>query len=241
MYQEEIEKLIEYALVDGSVSSKDREVLYRKAVDAGIDKDEFEMVLDARIYEFNNKRIKTGDDQSEKVTNQIPSKTSNKCPNCQVKIDASSTACAYCKYDIVNRQSNVSIQHLFKLLYAAEEERKSDPDGMFSSIGNVFSEAFSDITGPGKIDRKKIEIISSFPIPTTKHDILEFLALAYPKARQIGNFFTRNSEKNKLHNQFVQVWKSKCEQIILKAKFSMKDDKETLNEVLYYGKELGID
>jgi len=64
--------------------------------------------------------------------------------------------------------------------------------------------------------------------------------LAFPKAKPIGNIFTRNSEKNKLHNQFVQVWKSKCEQIILKAKFSMKDDNETLTEILHYGKELEI-
>tara|TARA_B110000285_G_scaffold143386_1_gene160216 strand:+ start:363 stop:1085 length:723 start_codon:yes stop_codon:yes gene_type:complete len=240
MYQEDIEKLIEYALVDGNVSAKDREVLFRKAFDAGIDKDEFEMVLDARIYEFNKKQHNIDNEQRKKPT-QKSSKIANKCPNCQAKIDASSTTCDYCKYDIVNRQSNASIQHLFKLLNDAEEGRKSDPKGMFSSIGKVFSEAFSDITGPGKVDRKKMEIISSFPIPTTKNDILEFLALAYPKAKQIGNCFTRNSEKNKLHNQFAQVWKSKCEQIILKAKFSMKDDKETLNEVLYYGKELGIE
>ena len=241
MYQEEIEKLIQYALVDGDISAKDREVLYRKAFDAGIDKDEFEMVLNARIYELNKNKQSIDNSQSEKPITQKSSKTTNKCPNCQANIDASSTTCDYCKYDIVNRQSNASIQHLFQLLNDAEEERKNDPDGVFSSIGKVFSEAFSDITGPGKVDRKKIEIISSFPIPTTKNDILEFLALAYPKAKQIGNFFTRNSDKNKLHNRFAQVWKSKCEQIILKAKFSMKDDNETLNEVLYYGKELDIE
>jgi hypothetical protein len=241
MYQEEIEKLIKYAFVDGNVSQKERAILVRKAVEEGIDKDEFELVLDARIYEFNKNQQSSEDNQSEKPITQASSKTSSKCPNCQAKIDASSTTCDYCKYDIVNRQSNTSIQHLFKLLNDAEEERQNDPDGMFSSIGMVFSEAFSDIIGPGKVDRKKIEIISSFPIPTTKHDILEFIALAYPKAKQAGNIFTRNSEKNKLHNQFALVWKSKCEQIILKAKFSMKDDDETLNEVLYYGKELGIE
>lgn len=240
MYPEEIEKLIQYALMDGNVSAKDREVLYKKAIDAGIDKDEFEMVLNARIYEFNKNRQSSVDQQSEPII-QTASKTSNKCPNCQANIDASSTTCDYCNFDIVNRRSNASIQHLFELLIEAEEERKRDPDGMFSQIGSVFSEAFSDITGPGKVDRKKIEIISSFPIPTTKHDILEFIALAYPKAKQAGNVFTRNSEKNKLHNQFAQVWKSKCEQIILKAKFSMKDDMEALNEVLHYGKELGIE
>ena len=78
-------------------------------------------------------------------------------------------------------------------------------------------------------------------IITSKHDIIEFLALAYPKAKLAGNIFTRKSEKNELHNQFAPVWKGKCEQIILKAKFSMKDDQETLKEVLHYGKELGIE
>ena len=240
MYQEEIEKLIQYALVDGNISAKDREVLYRKAFDAGIDKDEFEMVLNARIYELNKNQQSIDKSQSENPITQKINKTHNKCPNCQANIDASSTTCDYCKYDIVNRQSNASIQYLFKLLNEAEEGRNSDPYGMFSSIGKLFSEAFSQIYGPGKVDRKKIEIISSFPIPTTKNDILEFLALAFPKAKPIGNIFTRNSEKNKLHNQFVQVWKSKCEQIILKAKFSMKDDNETLTEILHYGKELEI-
>ena len=241
MYQEEIEKLIHYSLIDGNVSTKDREILYKKAIEAGIDKDEFEMVLNARIYEFNKNQQSSVDEQSERATIQPASKTSNKCPNCQAKIDASSTTCDYCNYNIVDRLPNASIQHLFELLNEAEEERRRDPDGMLSHIGMVFSKAFSEITGPGRVDRKKIEIISSFPIPTTKHDILEFIALAYPKAKQAGNVFTKNSEKYKLHNQFALVWKNKCQQIILKAKFSMKDDKEALDEVLYYGKELGIE
>ena len=54
MYSEEIEKLIKYAIIDGKVSSKERKILLRKAAELGIAKDEFEMVLDARIYEVNN-------------------------------------------------------------------------------------------------------------------------------------------------------------------------------------------
>ncbi len=241
MYQEEIEKLIHYSLVDGNVSAKDREILYKKAVEAGIDKDEFEMVLNARIYEFNENQQSISDGKGGSAFTQSASNTSNKCPNCQAKIDASSTTCDYCSYNIFDRPPNASIQHLFELLNDAENERRRDPEGVFSHIGMVFSEVFSEITGPSKVDRKKIEIISSFPIPTTKHDILEFIALAYPKAKQAGNVFTKNSEKYKLHNKFALVWKNKCQQIILKAKFSMKDDQEALDEVLYYGKELGIE
>ena len=85
-----------------------------------------------------------------------------------------------------------------------------------------------------------MEIISNFPVPTTKEDILEFLSLAVPKAKQIGNFLSKNNPENKAHNEFVQVWKTKCEQIIMKAKFSMKEDKKALEEIMQYANELGI-
>ena len=238
MYSEEIEKLIKFALVDGNVSDKEREILVRKAVESGIDKDEFEMVLDAHIYEVKEERSNQNESSSINTENS-KTKSVVKCPNCQANIDAFSTVCEYCNYDVTDRDANASIQHLFELLNEAESQRKEEPDTILGSISNVFAKAFSD--GPDKIDRKKMEIISSFPIPTTKADMLEFLSLAYPKAQHAGNIFTRNSEKNKLHNQFAMVWKNKCRQIIMKAKFSMKDDPETLNEVLHYAKELDLE
>lgn len=36
------------------------------------------------------------------------------------------------------------------------------------------------------------------------------------------------------------AWISKCSQVISKARFSMKDDKKTLEEILQYAKELRI-
>ncbi len=238
MYTDEIEKLIKFAFIDGKVSEKERKILVKKAVESGIDKDEFEMVLDARVYELNEKKVQHKEG-TVPVNEKPEPKSFLKCPNCRANIDSFSTVCEYCNCDVIGRDANASIQHLFELLNAAEAQRKEEPDTILGSIGNAFSEALSD--GPDKIDRKKIEIISSFPIPTTKADMLEFLSLAYPKAKQVGNVFTRNSEKNKLHNQFAMVWKNKCKQIIMKAKFSMKDDPGTLNEVLYYGKQMDIE
>ena len=42
--------------------------------------------------------------------------------------------------------------------------------------------------------------------------------------------------KKKLKN----AWLAKCEQIIIKSRFSMKDDKLTLEEIEFYAKQLGI-
>ena len=230
MYPEELEKLVEFALVDGKVSDAERQVLIKKAISFGIDQAEFEMVLDAKIFQLNQSKSQ----QTSKDT------SSTKCENCQSPLDSFTTTCRYCGYDIIQKKSTHSIQRLFELLNEAENQRRPDSDNPFSAIGKFYADAFSQFSGPSKVDRKKMEIIASFPIPTTKTDILEFLALSLPKARSVGNFFTRNTPENKAHNQFVQVWKNKCEQIVLKAKFAMKDDPETLKEILKYAAELEI-
>ena len=230
MYPEELEKLVEFALVDGNVSDSERQILINKAISLGIDKAEFEMVLDAKIFQLNQSK-------SQQISEDT---SSTKCENCQSPLDSFTTTCSYCGYDIIQKKSTHSIQRLFELLNEAENQRRPDSDNPFSAIGKFYADAFSQFSGPSKVDRKKMEIIASFPIPTTKTDILEFLALCLPKARSVGNFFTRNTPEIKAHNQFVQVWKNKCEQIVLKAKFAMKDDPETLKEILKYAAELEI-
>ena len=52
MYNEELERLIEFAFADGQLTDKEKQVLIKKAVTYGIDADEFEMVLDARFFEM---------------------------------------------------------------------------------------------------------------------------------------------------------------------------------------------
>jgi hypothetical protein len=51
MYSEKLEKLIELAFADGVLTDKKKQVLLKNAQVEGIDLDEFEMVLDARVYE----------------------------------------------------------------------------------------------------------------------------------------------------------------------------------------------
>jgi hypothetical protein len=50
MYSEKLEQLIEYALADGVLTEKKRQALMKAANAEGIDPDEFEMVLEARLY-----------------------------------------------------------------------------------------------------------------------------------------------------------------------------------------------
>ncbi|MFM8243845.1 MAG: zinc ribbon domain-containing protein [Crocinitomicaceae bacterium] len=240
MYPPELEKLIEYAIIDGELTSKEREILIRKSIELGVDQAEFEMVIDARVFEAKQKlsqKHSTLENTVPKSESSVDSKITH-CPNCKSPLEGFVTSCDYCGNDLTDIKSNTTIHNLFQLLTEAEELRREDSDNPFAAVGRFYADAFSSITGPSKVDSKKIEIISSFPIPTTKEDILEFLTLAIPRAKKIGNVFTRNNPENKSHNLLAPVWKNKCDQVILKAKIAMREDSESLRLVENLANEL---
>lgn len=51
----DLDKLIAAALADGEVTEKERAILIKKATSVGIDADEFELLLDSKIYEASQK------------------------------------------------------------------------------------------------------------------------------------------------------------------------------------------
>ncbi len=235
MYNEQLENLIEMALIDGQITDKERSVLIKKAESFGIDIDEFEMVLDARLFE----KQKTNTEPTKISSSNKSDKHGNvnKCPACGSLIKSFNTSCPDCDHDFSGIEANASIEKLFTMLTDVENERNDDDMSIGKAFGNLLNSA---IQGTDSITSKKKTIISNFPIPTSKNDILEFLSLSLPKARERGNFITRNTDENRAHNEMAKVWKTKCEQIIMKARFSMKDDKKTLEEINMYAKELKL-
>lgn len=239
MYNEQLEKLVEMALMDGELTEKEKQVLFKKAEALGVDLDEFEMVLEAKLYEKQESM------KSEKTETTAAPKSDKfgdvkKCPACGSMVQSFQTKCIDCGHEFSNIEANTSVNKLFEMLADAENERKEEGMSVGKVIGGMFAKAYG-VGGVGdKVNNKKISIIKNFPIPTSKNDILEFLSLAVPNAKKTGNFFTKQQPENEAHNAFVPVWKSKCEQIIMKARFSMKEDKKTLDEINNYAKELKI-
>lgn len=240
MYNDKIESLIKLALADGELTDKERQILLKNAVSEGIDPDEFEMVLDAKLFE--KQQASKGENTSVKKEASDKFGEVKKCPACGGIVESFQTKCSDCGHEFTNIEANASINKLFEMLNEAEDARMEDvnSNNPLSAMGNMMAKQMSASFGPGKVDKKKMEIISNFPIPTTKNDILEFLSLSIPRAKQKGNFLTKMNPENKAHNEFVPVWKTKCEQIIMKAKFSMKEDKKALEEIMHYAQELGI-
>lgn len=235
MYNEQIENLINLALADGELTEKEKQILFKKAEAAGIDLDEFEMVLDAKLFE-KQQTVKAA---APSVAAPKSDKFGDikKCPACGSIAQSFQTKCSDCGNEFSNIGANVSIGRLFEMLNACENDRKEASNSITGAFGSLMVQGL----GQGdKVTEKKKSIISGFPIPNTKDDILEFLSIGIPNAKQKGNMFTKQQPENKSHNDLAPTWKSKCEQIIMKAKFSMKEDKKTLEEIMAYANELGI-
>jgi len=225
---EELDKLIDLALTDGQLTDKEKQVLFKKAEALGVDIDEFEMVLDAKLFQKTNQAqpTTTAATKTEKYGNI------KKCPSCGDVAEPLVTRCKSCGHDFRNIQSNSGIQKLFELLNAAEGNRTGSTTSMFGKLQSIF--------GVTDVDKNKLEIISSFPIPNAKEDMIEFLSLAMPKTKIKKFLGVLEADADKIPNMYARTWKGKCEQIIMKARFAMKDDKKTLDEIEFYAKQLGI-
>lgn len=105
---QELEKLVDYALVDGYITDKEKQVLFKKAQSQGFDTDELDMILEGKLFEIN----KAG------------KPAVNKCPNCGEIMSGLSKVCPSCDY-VINSQTvsdnesvNDSIRRLEESVYA---------------------------------------------------------------------------------------------------------------------------
>ena len=56
---QELEKLIDLAIADGILTDKKKQVLEKKREELGVDLDEFEMVLEAKLHQRNQVNTQT--------------------------------------------------------------------------------------------------------------------------------------------------------------------------------------
>ena len=71
MYNEQIENLIKHAIADGEITEAEKSVLLKRASEAGIDLDEFNMVLDARLFEQKQKNNQSAPPSSPTITEPV--------------------------------------------------------------------------------------------------------------------------------------------------------------------------
>lgn len=187
MYSKELEELIESVLADGVVTDQERTVLRKRAQACGEDPDEVMIVVDGRLAKMKKASAPTTP-TVEKRGNIV------KCPSCGAPIEAGSVKCAECGYVFTNVKTNNSAERFAKELAVLIDKHK---------------DAYSDTK---KSDRNRAirEFIMSFPVPTGKEDMLEFLASLDAKRRN--------------NSDFQNAYESKYNECVTKAKVQFAGD-----------------
>lgn len=243
MYSEEIEKLIEMALLDGDLTERERQILLSKAESMGINLAEFEMVLEAKIFE-KNKRENSTTVNSDKMGALV------KCPACGAIAETFSTKCNDCgtEFRNVNASKNITIffQKLDELESTRTETATGSADknigcaellkwGMFWYIllPTKIIQFFINQSKPPKwsvTDTRKEELILNFPVPMSREEIIEFLTLAVSKINS-NTYLNAFSDDMKNKGAWNTVWLKKIQQIQSKASIAMINDKASLEIV----------
>lgn len=240
----QLEKLIDLALADGVLTEKEKQVLYKKAKELNVDQDEFEMVLQAKIYLASKSFTQQSPPEVNDIKTSQKEGSVRKCPACGSAVNAFHTRCEDCGHEFRNISNARVVDELMRRLEEAEQEAliskpKRDYVGSFQRL--LDSEEYKT----GRIMDAKSKVISAFPVPNTKEDFLEILSLALSqvtavKVTRFEKLLGTTSGSQNYRIRYHQAWKALSEKIIVKSRFSMRNDEGTLREIERYARQLGI-
>ncbi len=245
MLTPELEQLIQFALEDGELTEKERSVLMRKAQAAGVDLDEFEMILDAKLQQSKKALAATAPKPNSKH-GEI-----RKCPACGATVRALTSKCSECGYEFTNIEAVKSANTLFERLQDLEMQKAKElaayDMSKNQSLQNLVEKHNSGGTltnmmgkerkkkerediiasfekGARQIENKylqaKLNLIKVYTVPNTKGDLLELLSMASSSAYDNDGVVGPEEE----------VWLQKTDQIYQKLIICAADDKVTLNQ-----------
>ena len=180
MYDERIEGLIKAALADGMLTEKEKQVLFKRAQEQGIDLDEFEMVLDARLVELQK-------EEKEKAAKSAPKSNKfgdvRKCPACGALIPALAVSCAECGYEFSGIEASSSAQLLANNIAKIQETAAAKKAEIISS-GKYSTKHTATSISPQHEALREIDndtyhqiktTIENLPIPNAKHDLFDLI------------------------------------------------------------------
>ena len=182
MFSQELENLIQATLEDGVLEENEKAALVKRAEREGVDIAELEIyinsLLQKRARELENEKTA----ERKKVEKEKKEAFGRKCPNCGAQVPPLTLKCE-CGYEFTTIKSVSSVQLLSDKLEAilSKPYKKSDPDS------DEYKEEVRQ-----RYQRIK-ETINLFPVPNTKEDIIEFMALSAPNAKKKGGIWGTRS------------------------------------------------
>lgn len=254
MFSKELESLIQATLEDGKLEDFEKAALAKRAQAEGVDLAELEIyinsLLQRRARELNQKR----EEELNMLSKQKKEAFGRVCPNCGAQVQAMTLRCD-CGYEFTNAKAVSSVNLLYDKLNSVtltEAEEKT--------VKKAEDAEEQDKLRKNMLTEKKISIISTYPVPNTKEDLLEFLSISVSEANKKLSFTEQKKNvyilvliagivmpvlgwlaglvivelnMNFPEEKLVKAWRAKCEQILLKGR-SLRGDAEFTQQLNYF-------
>ena len=177
-----------------------------------------------------------------------------KCPGCGQPIESFATRCPYCGMEIHSDGAASSLVKFTEKLDEFESKRiiignDNNSGGGLEGIGwktivlwlclypflivyYILKAVLAIYADPNfdEVDKRKRDFILNAPIPNNREDLMEFIILCSNRIENIS-FFKIFRKASAEINAWNTVWAKKMNMLGEKARISMKDDKDSLNEL----------
>lgn len=174
MFSKELENLIQATLEDGILEDYEKAALVKRAEAEGVDLAELEIYINSILQRRKRELAKEQYAKQEIIDQKKKEAFGRTCPNCGKQVPPLTLKCD-CGYEFTNNHQISSVQILSeKIEKILEKPIPNDDKKRQEEIENR--------------DQQIRDIISMFPVPNTKEDIIEFLSLSLPKSRRKGGF-----------------------------------------------------
>lgn len=172
MFSKELENLIQATLEDGVLEDNEKAALIKRAQKEGVDLDELEIYINS-LLQRRQRELREKNDSLERQYEQEKKKAIGPvCPKCGKQVPPLTLKCD-CGYEFSTQKQVSSIQFLSEKIQEIQSKKFKDNDNE-----NIKQQ-----------NQAIIDLITMFPVPNTKEDIVEFLSLAAPNSKTKGGMW----------------------------------------------------
>lgn len=243
MYNPMLERLIELALVDGELTESEKQVLFKRAQSQGIDLAEFEMVLNARLYE----KRKSVEGQKAKMPpiNSAPKSEKcgdvRKCPACGAMIGTFMMCCPECGHEFIGVGANNFVKEFAEGLKTAianadilsARRMNNTSGGLMGTMQALIDMQQQSMEQAGFIKNERLpkieaEYVKTAVLPRAKEDCIEMLNFLLPKIKVSGATYA------------TKEWRKYYIAILDKLEFGAGQNKDLETLIAYYRKKFEV-
>lgn len=160
----DLEDLIKATLEDGKLEDYEKEALVKRAQKEGMDLVELEIYINAELQRRKRELKEKNEALDAQYEKEQKEAIGPVCPKCHKQVPPLTLKCE-CGYEFTKGKAISSVQQLIEKIEKIKASNKSDKE------------------------QEILDAITMFPVPNTKEDIVEFLALSAPNSKKKGGIW----------------------------------------------------